>query len=143
MAPLRLDKSIGWPAFFWYVLSGGLLSFGIVAAASVGLLVLPFGMVLFGLLIAYAPDPRDRWGVFTGVGAVGILIGLLNIDNRPCAGWVSGQETGSTSSGATSSVSCGGLDGRPWLVIGVLLIVVSLVVYRRRRADVDGDGSGG
>ena len=126
MAPLRLDQSVGWPAFRLYVLAGGLLSFGLVAAASIGLFVIPFGVFLFGLLIAYAPDWRDRWGAVAGVGAVGVLIGLLNLNSSPCpeVGWV-------VVGPGEGSYSCGGLEAWPWLVVGALIVATALVMYRR------------
>ncbi len=77
MPKWRLEETAGWPGFFAFLVAGGLLAFGLIAGLSIGLVFLPLGMVLFGLLIAYAPDSRDRWGVFAGVGLVGVLIGIL------------------------------------------------------------------
>jgi len=131
MAAWRLEETVGWRAFLSYVLAGGLLVFGILGAASVGLFVLPFGVVLFGLSIAYAPDTRDRWGVLAGVGAIGVLIGILNINYQPCG---EGPVTVRPPIGEDFSYSCGGFDGRPFLAIGLLLIVASLIMYRRARA---------
>lgn len=125
----RLEQTAGWPGFLAFLLAGGLLSFGIVGAASVGLFVLPLGVVLFGLLVGYAPDPRDRWGVLAGVGAVVVFVGVLHRNYQPCeAGWVLVPQ------GEEGLSSCGGLDGRLWLVVGLLFIVTSLILYRRRRA---------
>ncbi|MDH3605735.1 MAG: hypothetical protein OER12_01925 [Acidimicrobiia bacterium] len=129
MAAWRLEETVGWRAFLSFVLAGGLIVFGILGAASVGLFVLPFGMILFGLSIAYAPDTRDRWGVLAGVGAIGVFIGVLNLNYQPCdEGWV-------TVPPGEDSYSCGGFDGRPILAIGLLLIVVALIMYRRARAN--------
>ena len=126
MATWRLEETTGWRAYFAFVLAGALLSFGLAGAASVGLFVLPIGVVLFGLGIAYAPDTRDRWGVLAGVGAVGVLIGALNFNYQPCG-------EGPTILNDEGTYSCGGFDGRPWLAVGMLMIGVSLALYHRRR----------
>jgi hypothetical protein len=98
--------------------------------ASNGLLILPPALLLLGLLVAFAPYHRDRWGLLAGVGALLLVIGVLNLDNRSCPeeGWVARSEGGTH--------SCGGLVPWPWLAAGALVVATAVFLYQRSRPDV-------
>ncbi len=135
MATLRPERTTGWPAFFAWSLCGGLLSFSFLSFA--GLFTLPLGFILFGLLMAFAPDRNDRWGFLAGVGTLLILIGLLNLNSSPCPeqGWVAVSGDG--------SYSCGGLDAQPWLIVGALIVATAVFLYRRRLRTASSGGLAG
>ena len=125
MATLRPERTVGWPAFFAWTLCGGLLSFSFLSFA--GLFALPLGAILLGLLIAYAPDRIDRWGLVAGVGSILLFVGVLNINSSPCPeeGWV-------TVVPGEGPYSCGGLVPWPWLAAGALIVGTAIAIYRRR-----------
>jgi hypothetical protein len=92
--------------------------------------VLPFAAVLTVLLLRYAIDRRDAWGLIAGFGAVLLYVGVSNIGTVPCP-----QSTISTTGGPGSSATCGGMNASPWLAVGATLVVGALVAYwvvRRR-----------
>lgn len=128
MATVRPERTRGWPAFFAWTVCGGLLAFSFLSFA--GLFTLPLGFILLALLMAFAPDRRDRWGLLAGLGALLFLIGVLNLGSRPCSeqGWVVLSDG--------ESYSCGGLVPWPWLAAGALVFAAAVFLYQRSRPDV-------
>jgi hypothetical protein len=52
------------------------------------------------------------------------VIGVLNLDYAgPCPTHVT------LAPGQTSSASCGGFDGRPWLIAGLVVIALTLLAF--------------
>jgi hypothetical protein len=90
---------------FWaWSLAGALIAFSLIAAASVGLFVLPFAALA---LFFAARTTRDRAEMFGGlVGAAAISLLIAWIQRGP-----------------------GGLDAGPWLVAGIVLAVAGLAGY--------------
>jgi hypothetical protein len=93
----------GWRFWLWS-LAGALVTFSLVAAASVGLLVLPFaGLATFFV----ARRTRNRAEILGGlVGAAAVCFAIAWIQRAP-----------------------GGFDARPWLVAGIVLAVAGLAGY--------------
>jgi hypothetical protein len=63
-------------------------------------------------------------GLLEGAGGVSAVIGLVNLNYRPCSGTLvlrPGQ----------SSISCGGFDGTPWLIAGLATMTLAAAVYWR------------
>jgi hypothetical protein len=90
---------------FWlWSLAGALISFSLIAAASVGLFVLPFAALA---LFFVARQTRDRAEMLGGlVGAAAICLAIAWIQRGP-----------------------GGLDAGPWLVAGIVLAAAGLAGY--------------
>jgi apolipoprotein N-acyltransferase len=90
---------------FWlWSLAGALIAFSLIAAASVGLLVLPFAALALFLV---ARKTRDRAEVLGGlVGAAAVCLAIAWIQRAP-----------------------GGFDAVPWLVAGIVLAVAGLAGY--------------
>ena len=90
---------------FWaWSLAGALVTFSLIAAASIGFLVLPFAALALFFLV---PRTRNRAEMLGGlVGAAAVCFAIAWIQRGP-----------------------GGFDGRSWLVAGVALAVAGLAGY--------------
>jgi len=82
----------------------------------------PVAAVLIALLALRSQGP-ELLGIPLGVGALGVWIGANN-HYTPCPSngvftLLPGQR----------EASCGGFDGLPWLVAGVMVMLGSLVLY--------------
>lgn len=91
-----------------------------------GLFTLPLAAVLTWLLIRYSIDKHDAIGLIAGVAALLFYVGSAHIGETPCP--VSGRLT--ILPRGEDSVSCTDFVSTPWLVGGILLLVVALVLYR-------------
>src|SRR3954463_10024762 len=90
--------------WFWaWSVVGGALCFSFLTGFSIGLLLLPFALVLLWLVLSRSPRWAESIGFVEGVGLVLLLIAYLNRDYRPCG---AGQQI----IGAGESYSCGGFD---------------------------------
>ncbi|HXV34655.1 MAG TPA: hypothetical protein VD769_11650 [Gaiellaceae bacterium] len=118
----------GWGWFVAWTGVGGLLAFTLIAAASIGLLVAPFGFLALWLVLRRSPPRATASGLVSGVGLVSLLIWALNRDYRPCP--ESGELT--LPPGATS-VECGGFDALPFLVTGIVLALAGAALYALAR----------
>lgn len=109
---------------------GALWTFSVLSFA--GPFAWPFAIALTWLLVRHAPDRRDAIGLVAGLGTFLIFIGLIHVGDTLC------PESGTLTipAGETGTISCGGLDSRPWLAIGALILIGALLLYRmaRRRA---------
>lgn len=120
----------GWRWFAAWAAAGALLAFSLVAAASVGLFVLPVAALALWAILRGSPPRWSAFGLVSGAGLVSMLVGALNRGSSPCP--ESGQLTESPGAGP---VECGGLDGTPFLAAGVVLVLAgpALVAAARRR----------
>jgi hypothetical protein len=117
-------RAAWWPLAEWTA-AFGLLTFAVLGAASIGIFVLPFAA---GALIIVAR--RDRaWpeaplGGLIGVGALSLVVGLVNLPFDPCppGGIPMVLERGET-------FRCGGRNPIPWLVVGSGAIALGLIGY--------------
>ena len=80
------------------------------------------------LMVRYAPDPHDRWGLLAGPGGLSLLVGILNVGGRPCP---EGPFVITPTVG--EDFTCGQLDGRLWLLIGPAIVAAAFVIYVARR----------
>jgi hypothetical protein len=125
----------GWGWFAAWCVAGALYTLSFLAGFSVGLFVLPLAAAAVLYVTWQAPHAAEALGVVAGAGAVLALVGLLAGDHRPC------PEDGLAlpAAAARSSVECGGFDGQPWLVAGILTVSLAVLCYgtasivRRRR----------
>jgi hypothetical protein len=90
---------------FWlWSLAGALVTFSLVAAASVGLLVMPVAALATFFVARKTRDRAELLGAL--VGAAGVCFAIAWIQRAP-----------------------GGFDARPWLVAGIVLAVAGLAGY--------------
>lgn len=124
MATWRPEPTSGWPAFVAWALCGALWTFSVLSFA--GLFTMPLAAVLTWLLIRYSSDRHDAIGLVAGVAAFLVYVGSAHIGELPC------PESGTLTilPGEEGSVSCSDFVSTPWLVGGMLLLVVALVLYR-------------
>ncbi len=131
--PRRID---GWSAFLGWLLVGGLLGFAVLGAASVGVLALPFVVILVVMMVRARPPSHSLLGLIAGVGVLLVFIGIINLGNTPCDetgtlvdgvivfGYVEG---GSAEDGAETS--CGGFAPAPWLAVGGTALAAGTVLF--------------
>jgi hypothetical protein len=92
---------------FWlWAVAGALVGFSLVAAASIGLLVLPVAAVALALVARATRNRAEPFGALVGAGAICFLVAW--IQRAP-----------------------GGFDSRSWLLAGSLLVLLGLVGYGR------------
>lgn len=90
---------------FWlWAVAGGLVTFSLVAAASIGLFVLPVAAVATALVARSTRARAEPFGALVGAGAICFLIAW--IQRAP-----------------------GGFDSRSWLVAGTVLAALGLAGY--------------
>ena len=126
MRPRRLS---GWTAFGSTVVMGALLAFSFLSFA--GRLPWPFILILSAILIWLRPPIRAEFGLISGIGVFLLFIGVVHLRDTPC------PPSGIVISADISGVySCGGLDSKPWLIVGSAVFVagIGLFVAARERA---------
>lgn len=126
MVEWRPEPTSGWPAFAAWTFCGALWTLSVLSFA--GLFTLPLAAVLTWLLIRYSTDRRDAIGLIAGVAAFLLYVGSAHIGQPRCP--ESGILTVPPGGG---SVSCTNFVPTPWLVGGILLLVVALGLYRMVR----------
>jgi hypothetical protein len=90
---------------FWlWAVAGALVTFSFVAAASIGLLILPFAALATAFIARSTRDRAEPLGALVGAAAICFLIAWLQ--RGP-----------------------GGFDSRPWLAAGILLAGAGLAGY--------------
>jgi len=112
----RRPRLSGLVGFAVWAAAGALFFFSLLTGFSIGLLILPAaaGVVIFAA--SWAPGTREATGFFAGVGAICLLVAYINRDP-------------------------GGLDSRPWSIVGLGLIaaaVVTFALWRHPRRELPG-----
>lgn len=117
----------GWRGLLAWTVAGAVIGFAVVSMASVGVLVLPFGLAALVFCALRVRFGAESFGVVIGAGATLLLIAAINWDSRnlaPCS------ETGQVSVDLGEQYpSCGGNDPIPWLVVGLALATAGLASY--------------
>jgi hypothetical protein len=117
-------------------LVGGLLGFAVLGAASVGVLALPFIVILVVMMRRARPPSHSLVGLIAGVGVLLLFIGILNLANTPCdetGTLIDGVimyghvEAGSEEDGAKTS--CGGFAPAPWLAVGGTALAAGAALF--------------
>ena len=94
-----------------------------LSVSQLAIITVPLAAVLIGFLARRSNGP-ELVGAVVGAGAVGVLIGVINLDYRPCP-----------SNGvlvlpvAAREASCGGFDGLPWLIAGASVMLAGVLLY--------------
>jgi hypothetical protein len=90
---------------FWlWALAGALVTFSLIAAASIGLFVLPVAALVTALVARSTRLAAETLGALVGAGAICLVIAWLQ--RAP-----------------------GGFDWRPWLVAGTVLAALGIAGY--------------
>ena len=124
--PRRLS---GWTAFGSTVVVGALLAFSLLSFA--GPLAWPLILILGAIVIWLRPPVRAGLGLISGIGLFVLFIGVIHLQDTPCS------SSGIVISAEFSGVySCGGLDSKPWLIVGSAAFIagIGLFVAARQRA---------
>jgi hypothetical protein len=110
----------GWRWFGAWVVTGAGLTLSFLTGFSIGLLLLPFALVLVTRLSPRLPEAA---GFVSGIGVTLLVIAFVNRNYRPCGSGIVRLQPGET------SFSCGGLNPQPWLVSGLALFASGCVAY--------------
>lgn len=113
--------------WFWaWSIVGAALALTFLTGFSIGLLLLPFALLLLSLVVYFSPRWPESIGFIEGVGLLLLVIAYLHRDDRACP--PSGTLQLAPSS-AGESVSCGGLDPHPWLYTGLVIAALAALAY--------------
>src|SRR3954451_5570321 len=113
--------------WFWaWSVVGGALAFSFLTGFSIGLLLLPFALLLLWLVLYLSPRWPESIGFIEGVGLLLLVIAYLHRDDRACPPSGSLQLAPSS---AGESVSCGRIDPPPWLYTGLVIAALAALAY--------------
>ncbi|MGO8683662.1 MAG: hypothetical protein ACLQUT_03645 [Thermoleophilia bacterium] len=115
--------TVGW--FILWLALGAALAFSFVDLISFGVLVLPFAAIGTVVLAVRHHFDRSAWGFLCGIGLLSLAVAYVQRQGPGAVTWHT----------ATASGSETYLDPRPWLVVGLLLVLVGIgtFVWRQRR----------
>jgi hypothetical protein len=114
------NHKTGWLRFFVWGVAGACFA---LAISAVGVFTVPLAALLaVGLRKAPGSD-RELLGLLEGAGAIIAVVGALNLDYRSC--WSRAVHL----SVGQRSFSCGGVDGTPWLIVGIAAMLLALLTY--------------
>jgi hypothetical protein len=116
----------GWWRFAAWVFAGGLTAFAWLTGFSIGLFLLPFAVLTIWLVARKGRIWPEILGMVSGLGVIGLVIAAINREGDSCR---------TTEENGGITITCGGIDPRPWLVGGLVLIAagVLLFAFARRR----------
>ena len=123
---MRSEAGHAWAWFAVWLVIGVALAFSIVDGLAFGLLVFPFAVVAVLVLIVRRHFDRSAWGLLCGVGLLSLYVAYVQRRGPGTVSWHT-----ATASGADTYI-----DPRPWLVAGLLLIVVGVAAFVWHRRSV-------
>ncbi len=113
----RFPRTVGWRATSAWGLGFALATFAVAAAMSIGILVLPFAVIVCGVAAWRCRAlPEAAIGAGLGTGLVLFVVGLMNPARTPCAIAIYGGDPR----------QCG-FDGTFWLRLGLAFVVAAVV----------------
>jgi hypothetical protein len=118
---LSRDRARGWARFCGWGLAGFLLASFVTQVA---IFLFPLGVLVVCVMVRWTREQRELLGALAGLGCAAGLIGLLHLHDGGCS-------THRDAEGLTTTISCGGFDGKPWLAVGVLALAAAAVAYQR------------
>jgi hypothetical protein len=117
--------------WFWaWSIVGAALALTFLTGFSIGLLLLPFALLLLWLVVYLSPRWPESIGFVEGVGLLLLVIAYLHRDDRACPPNGTLQLAPGS---AGESVSCGGLDPHPWLYTGLVIAALAALAYALAR----------
>jgi hypothetical protein len=114
-----------WTWFVAWMTPGVCLAFGVTA---LGIFTLPVGVLIVAVLRLRRPT-AEAWGLLAGIGAIVAWIGSLNLDYRACTTSNAGHLTLTVAGRSSTTYSCGGVNGLPWLIVGGCAAGVAILAY--------------
>ena len=125
----RPRRMSGWAAFGVIAVLGVLLAFSFLSFA--GPLAWPIVIIVGAVVIWARPSARDWLGLVAGIGAFLLFIAAIHINDTRC------PPSGTTIvTGPGGSYSCGGLDSKPWLIVGMIVFGAGIGLYTWARRKV-------
>lgn len=109
----------GWARFCGWALAGFLLA---SILSQIGIFLAPLGVAVVLVMIRRTREARELLGAVAGVGCVATTIGLLHLSDGGCSTHHDARST---------SISCGGFDGKPWLAAGLAIVAAALLAYHQ------------
>jgi hypothetical protein len=110
-----------WEGFVYWAVAGFLAAGALLSLMSIGLLLLPFAMLVLFLTARRFPLRAEAVGLAAGFGLVAIGIGLLNLANHPCP-----SRPFLFAPGQVGAMECGGPSPIPWLLGGLACLVFAV-----------------
>ena len=119
----RVSAGSRWLWFIAWAFPGACFGLSISALA---IFALPLG-ILAVLVLRKRSGGREALGLLAGIGVVVAVIGSTHVRYQACSatGGSLFLRIGQTSVGS----SCGGVDGIPWLIAGVVLTAAAAILY--------------
>jgi hypothetical protein len=123
---MRSEASHAQAWFAVWLAVGVALAFSIVDIPAYGLFVFPFAAAGVVLLVVLHHLDRSAWGLLCGIGLLSLYVAYVQRKGPGTVTWHT-----ATASGADTY-----LDPRPWLIAGLLLVLVGVgaFLWRRRRS---------
>jgi hypothetical protein len=124
-----VTRSASWRGTGWFaawLALGAALGFSLVDLPAYGLLVLPLALAGVVVLAWRHRLDRSTWGLACGIGLLLLYVAYVQRKGPGVVSWHT----------ATASGSDTYLDPRPWLVAGLLLVLVGsgAFLWRQRRS---------
>ena len=119
----------GWSAFVVWAIAGAMWAFSVISFAA-GPFMIPFAGWLTWIAWRRTERRRDVLGLVAGVGAFILFVGFLHVGDVPC-----------DSPRAPRRSSCGGIDAKPWLIVGSVIVAAGILPFLRPREKERADAS--
>jgi hypothetical protein len=113
-----------WRWFAAWMLPGTCLAFGVSA---LGIFAVPLGLVLIVALCWRRPTV-EAFGLLAGLGVIVTWIWSINLNYRACTSHAASL-TLAPGGPRSASYSCGGINGLPWIIVGVSGVIAAIVLY--------------
>ena len=131
----RFSRTVGWPATSVWALGFAIAAFAVASAMSIGLFVLPFAVIAYGVA-AWRCRALPEGAIGAGLGT-GLAIFVIGLMNWPRCGALSLPF--GIGAHHYSFAGCGGINGTSWLplAIAIALIVAAAagqILMERRKA---------
>jgi hypothetical protein len=128
----RPRRIAAWPAFAVMTLLGTLLAFSFLSFA--GPLAWPFVLMLGGIAIWARPHGHAAFGIVTGFGVFLLFVAVIHLNSNPCPPSGTLQSTA-----GIGPSSCGGIDSKPWLIVGSAALVTGVALFMAAHRQPAGD----
>jgi hypothetical protein len=108
-----------------------------LSISALAIFALPLG-ILVALALRRRSGGREELGLLAGVGIIIGAVGSIHMHYQACS--ATGGSLVLPAGHTSVSSSCGGVDGVPWLIVGVLLTAGALILYWRASRRSSGNG---
>jgi hypothetical protein len=118
----------GWWRFGAWVVAGAFALFAWTTGFPVGLVLLPVAVLLVWLAGRGGRAWPGMLGLAGGAGVFGLVIAIMHRDYRECPVFLPPGET---------TLECGGIDPKPWLVGGLALAAIAPLLHAVARRRIE------